>query len=60
MISAVPKDHLSKRAREILNQGDEERIRYIKKFRWIGYTRAREIRDRLEDLLGDPIEKHDD
>ncbi len=60
MGSAVSQDHLTERAREILTWSDEERIRYIKTFRWIGYTRAREIRDRLEDLLGDPTEPHYD
>src|SRR5438067_1252005 len=46
--------HLNERAKEALRLSTEERIAYIRQSRWIGYTRAREIRDQLEELLTHP------
>jgi hypothetical protein len=46
--------HLSESAREALKLSTEDRIARIRASRWIGYTRAREIRDQLEDLLTHP------
>jgi GTPase SAR1 family protein len=50
-------NHLNERAKEALTLSDEERIKRIRSSRWIGYTRAREILDKLEDLLTHP-KKH--
>lgn len=46
--------HLNDGARAMLAWSDEERIRGIRASRWIGYTRALEVLDRLEDLLSYP------
>jgi len=44
-------EHLSESARAALVLPDDERIERIRRARWIGYTRAREILTKLEDLL---------
>jgi hypothetical protein len=49
--------HLNESAREVLKLSKEERIDRIRSARWIGYTRAKEILDQLEDLLTHP-KKH--
>ena len=49
--------HLNDSAREALKLSREERINRIRSARWIGYTRAKEILDQLEDLLTHP-KKH--
>lgn len=46
--------HLNDRAREALKLTNEERIARILATRWIGYTRAKEILEQLEDLLTHP------
>lgn len=46
--------HLSKNAREALSLTKEERIEKIRSDRWIGYTQARTVLDKLEDLLSYP------
>lgn len=46
--------HLSEKAAEKLALSNTERIQHIKKPRWIGYGRAREIMIKLEDLLAHP------
>lgn len=46
--------HLSERARAALSLPDDQRIERIRRARWIGYTRAREILTQLEDLLAYP------
>jgi Cdc6-like AAA superfamily ATPase len=46
--------HLSEKAAEKLALSNTERIQHIKKSRWIGYDRAREIMIKLEDLLVHP------
>lgn len=43
--------HLSSSAQEALNLPIKERIEYLKKSRWIGYTQAKIILDKMEDLL---------
>ena len=43
--------HLAPQAREIAMLSDEERIIRIRSDRWIGYPRAIEAIDRLEELL---------
>jgi DNA transposition AAA+ family ATPase len=47
-------EHLNENARAVLELPDEERIRKIQSPRWIGYTRAREILNSLEELLNYP------
>jgi type II secretory pathway predicted ATPase ExeA len=49
--------HLNEKAREALKLSTADRIDYIKRARWIGYTRAREILEQLEELLTHP-KKH--
>ena len=46
--------HLSDTAASKLSLSNAERIQHIKKPRWIGYDRAREIITKLEDLLVHP------
>lgn len=48
--------HLSETAIEKLDLPNRERIQHIKKARWIGYGRAREILEKLEDLLVHPTQ----
>lgn len=47
-------DHLTAKTAELLKLSDEERIRYIQSEKWIGYPRAQDILDKLEDLLEYP------
>jgi len=53
-MSAIDSLHLSPKTEEKLTLTDKERIDYIRKYRWIGYTRAQEITRKLEDLLSHP------
>lgn len=46
--------HLTDTAASKLVLSDSERIRHIKRPRWIGYGRAKEVLDKLEDLLDYP------
>lgn len=46
--------HLSETAAAKLKQSNHERIQHIKKSRWIGYGKAKEILSKLEDLLVHP------
>jgi hypothetical protein len=46
--------HLKETAKQALKLSTEERIARIRAERWIGYTRAKEIREQLEDLLTHP------
>lgn len=46
--------HLKESARAALKLPDAERIDRVRGARWIGYTRARQILDKLEDLLTQP------
>jgi len=44
-------------AREVLEQTDDERIRFIQMERWIAYPRANQILEKMEDLFNSP-KKH--
>lgn len=44
----------AERAAALLEAPDEERIRFLRKSHWIGYTRAQRILGRMEDLLTYP------
>jgi hypothetical protein len=46
--------HLRADAEAMLHASVEDRIRFIRSERWIGYTRAHDILKRLEDLLSHP------
>jgi hypothetical protein len=48
--------HLSDTAASKLDLPVRERIQHIKKPRWIGYGRAREVLEKLEDLLVHPVQ----
>jgi hypothetical protein len=47
-------DHLNDSTRAILDLPQAERIEYIRSPRWIGYSRAKQIQAKLEDLLTYP------
>lgn len=47
-------DHLLDKARELLTATTEEKIDYINRDKWIGYPRAQEIIERLEDFISYP------
>jgi type II secretory pathway predicted ATPase ExeA len=51
---AMDLDHLHTGARPVALLPDEERLRHVRAERWIGYSRAAEAVDRLEELLGWP------
>lgn len=46
--------HLSDNAASKISLPQRERIQHIRKARWIGYGKAREILEKLEDLLVHP------
>lgn len=46
--------HLSEKAAAKLALSNQERIQHIKKSRWIGYGKAKEVLSKLEDLLVHP------
>lgn len=46
--------HLHERAQAALALSVDERIERIRRPRWIGYTRAKQILDQLEDVLTHP------
>lgn len=48
--------HLSETAASKLSLSDRDRIQHIKKQRWIGYGRAKELLAKLEDLLVHPTQ----
>lgn len=48
--------HLSDTAASKVELPDQERIQHIKKPRWIGYSRAKDILEKLEDLLVHPVQ----
>lgn len=50
-------EHLNPQAREALSLPDDKRIERMKVSRWIGYPRAKQIIDQLEELLAHP-KKH--
>ena len=47
--------HLRPELLPILDLSDNERIKHIKNEKWVGYSRAKYIMDRLEELLDHPI-----
>lgn len=48
-------NHLHEKTKKIvLESSDQERIYSIKKFKWIGYTQAKKINDRLHELMSYP------
>ena len=47
-------EHLSQNARQCLELSNEDRINYIRKERWIGYSTAKAVVNQLEDLLNYP------
>jgi len=49
--------HLNEGARSAIQLSDAERIDRVRSARWIGYTRSKEILDKLDDLLTYP-KKH--
>jgi hypothetical protein len=51
---AVDLSHLHETARRIARLPDEERLRYVRADRWIGYTRATEALAQLETLFSWP------
>src|SRR5437870_1978618 len=52
--SMVKGGHLNTAAREVLDLPAAERIDHIRRPRWIGYTRAKQLLDKLDDLLTHP------
>jgi hypothetical protein len=44
-------NHLLDKAFDLLSASKDERIKYINEDKWIGYPRAQQILDRLEDLM---------
>lgn len=46
--------HLRPEARAVLELDDDERIKRIKSARWIGYTRAKQVMEKLEELIEHP------
>ena len=52
----TPYSHLSENAAAKLNLSDQERIQHIRKARWIGYSRAKDILAKLEELLAHPVQ----
>jgi hypothetical protein len=50
----VKAGHLNAAAREVLDLPAAERIGHIRRPRWIGYTRAKQLLDKLDDLLSHP------
>lgn len=46
--------HLNEQAKAALGLGSKERLDRVRHARWIGYTRAKEILDKLDDLLTYP------
>ena len=51
MKSSTNYSHLNKNVREIIHSSESDRIRYVLSSRWIGYSKAQEILNKLEDLL---------
>ncbi|MFP5263371.1 MAG: TniB family NTP-binding protein [Blastocatellia bacterium] len=46
--------HLNSRARAILELSDDKRIEYVRSPRWIGYARAKQILEKLDELYTHP------
>src|SRR5919109_45413 len=52
--SMVKARHLHAVAREVLDLPAAERINHMRRPRWIGYTRAKQLLDKLDELLSHP------
>src|SRR6059058_4728546 len=52
--SMVKGGHLNTAAREVLDLPAAERIEHIRRSRWIGYPRAKQLLAKLDDLLTHP------
>lgn len=50
----MTEQHLNEGAKAALGMSDAERIHYVRSPRWIGYTRAKQVLAKLEDLLTHP------
>src|SRR6478735_7015484 len=48
-------EHLKSELQHLLSQTDDERRKYIKENRWIGYPRAKYIIDKLDELVEHPV-----
>ena len=53
-MTALDLNHLAPWAREIAVLEDKERIERIRWVRWIGYTKAEEVVNKLEELITHP------
>lgn len=47
-------DHLGEKARSLVDKSDNERLRFIAQDHWIGHTAAKNILEKMEDLLKAP------
>lgn len=47
--------HLNEKAKALIDASDDERIHAIRSGTWLGYTRAKEILARMDDLLTYPV-----
>lgn len=47
--------HLHESVRQIISLSNQERLKYLYSDKWIGYDRAKNILDLLDDLLNQPI-----
>jgi hypothetical protein len=47
-------EHLTKSTREIVAKSNDERIKFIRGQKWVGYTKAQEVLQRFEDILSQP------
>ncbi len=47
-------NHLTKKTASVALQSTEVRLAYLKQYKWIGYPRANEIKETLEELLDEP------
>lgn len=54
MTALLDLNHLAPWAREIATLNDKERIKRIRLVRWIGYTKAEEVINKLEELITHP------
>jgi len=50
----MTESHLNENASAVLKLSDKERIDRVRSARWIGYTRAKQILSKLEDLFSHP------
>lgn len=53
-MSNIEYSHLNEDARRFISKDIKERVTYIRSARWIGYPRAKDILDKMDDLLTYP------